>query len=220
MKTIVAFGDSLTWGYDPADALLPPGGVAHRFADEVRWTGVLAAALGAGYQVITEGLCGRTTVWDDPVDAYRCSKEQLVPVLDSQAPLDLVIIMLGTNDLKSRFAGSAFDIACGAGLLVEQALSAAAGDFNGPPKVLLVAPPHLGEKVDESSLALLFAGALAESKKLAAYYQAVASQYGVAFFDAAQVVKASAIDQVHLDADQHKLLGQALAPVVRQLLVG
>jgi lysophospholipase L1-like esterase len=88
-----------------------------RYPVEVRWTGSFKAFLGNDYSVIEEGLNGRTTVWDDPLEDYRNGKETLIPCLLSNAPLDLVALMLGSNDLKSRFNASAFDIARGAGIL-------------------------------------------------------------------------------------------------------
>ncbi len=109
MPVIVAFGDSNTWGYDPAT-----GG---RFPRPQRWPSVLQRELGADFEVIAEGLNGRTTVHDDPIEPYRCGADALPPCLMSHAPVDLVILALGCNDLKKRFSVSAFDIAEGAGRL-------------------------------------------------------------------------------------------------------
>ena len=216
MKTILVFGDSLTWGYDPRNQGRPPGARTRRFADDQRWTGVMAAQLGAGYKVITEGLNGRTTAWDDPLEPLRCGLTQLSPAMDAQAPFDLVIIMLGTNDLKGRLSASAYDIAYGAGMLVERALGAV-DDFIADPLVLLISPPHLG-RVDEIAGGSSFAGQVAKSYELASHYEAIAAQYGVGFFDAATVATPSPIDQVHLDADQQANLGHAIAPVVVRML--
>src|SRR3954462_1773041 len=99
MKTIVCFGDSNTWGYDPASN--------GRFGPTNRWTGVLQTALGSDYRVIEEGLNGRTTTVDDPIHDHRNGRHYLPPCLESHAPFDLVTIMLGTNDLKARFNSSA-----------------------------------------------------------------------------------------------------------------
>jgi lysophospholipase L1-like esterase len=108
MKTIVCYGDSNTWGQD--------GLTKTRYPMDVRWTGVLRNELGADYWVIEEGLCGRTTVWDDPIEGeWKNGLRYLMPCLESQAPIDLVVLMLGTNDLKNRYAVSAFDIANGLG---------------------------------------------------------------------------------------------------------
>ena len=220
MKTIVVFGDSLVWGYDPANDWMPPGSKVRRFSDEERWPGVMAAELGPGHKLIVEGLTGRTTVWDDPLEPGRSGAAHLIPILDSHAPLDLVIIMLGTNDLKQHLAVSARDIARGAGILVDQALHNAADDFVGEPLVLLVSPPLLGERVDEMVQNPDFTGGYAKSAKLAGHFKVIADHYGVPFFDAATVATASELDQIHLDVEQHANLGKAIAPVVRAMLAG
>ena len=111
MKTILCYGDSNTWGYNPR--------TQDRFPIAERWTGVLAHKLGAEFRVVEEGLNGRTTVWDDPIEGYKNGKEYLIPCLESHRPIDLVVIMLGTNDLKKRFSVSAYDIAQSVGVLVE-----------------------------------------------------------------------------------------------------
>ena len=105
MKTILCYGDSNTWGYNPS--------MGGRYARDERWPGVLRKELGEGYLVIEEGLNGRTTVWDDPIEGYKNGKTYLVPCLETHKPLDLVIILLGTNDLKMRFSVSALIQAAG-----------------------------------------------------------------------------------------------------------
>ena len=111
MKTILCYGDSNTWGYDPANQT--------RYPRDVRWPGVLRNGLGDGYIVIEEGLNGRTTVWDDPIELDKNGATYLRPCIQTHKPLDFVIIMLGTNDLKTRFSLPAYDIASGAGVLVD-----------------------------------------------------------------------------------------------------
>src|SRR6185503_2144360 len=133
MKTILCYGDSNTWGYEPA--------TKERYSRAERWTGILQRELGAEYYVVEEGLNGRTTVWDDPIEGYKNGKEQLIPCLTSHKPIDLVTIMLGTNDLKQRFSLSAYDIAEGAGVLVNIVQKSDCGPQEGAPKVLLMAPP-------------------------------------------------------------------------------
>jgi lysophospholipase L1-like esterase len=103
MRTVLCYGDSNTWGYDPASK--------HRFRDSVRWTGVLQHLLSNRCRVIEEGLNGRTTVWPDPIAEYRNGKQMLIPTLETHKPLELVILMLGVNDCKRKFAASAYDIA-------------------------------------------------------------------------------------------------------------
>ena len=133
MKRILCYGDSNTWGYDPV--------TNDRFDAETRWPRVLGQTLGREYEVIEEGLGGRTTVWDDPIEGYKNGREYLIPCLESHRPLDLVIILLGTNDLKKRFSLSAYDIAQGAGVLVRVVQGSQSGWKGLEPRVLLMAPP-------------------------------------------------------------------------------
>jgi lysophospholipase L1-like esterase len=207
MKTVLCYGDSNTWGFDPA--------AQDRFPIEVRWTGVLARELGSGYRVIEEGLNGRTTIWDDPIEEWRNGKTYLLPCLWSHQPIDLIAIMLGTNDLKERFSVSAYDIAAGAGVLVNIALRSGAGPNGGAPKVLLLAPPVVAKLTDYAEM---FEDAEAKSKKFAQHYQRVAKQRGCHFIDTAQIVVSSNLDGIHLEADQHRKLGLAVAARVREIL--
>ena len=132
MKRILCFGDSNTWGQDPL--------TGERLGKDIRWPGVLAKDLGPSCEIIEEGMNGRTTVWDDPIQGYANGQDYLVPCLKSHRPLDLVIIMLGTNDLKNRFSLSARDIAKGAAVLVGIVFKSDCGVKQAAPKVLLVAP--------------------------------------------------------------------------------
>src|SRR5262249_19027184 len=164
MKTILCFGDSNTWGYDPVT-----GG---RFPGEVRWPGVLRQALGSEYEVIEEGLPGRTTVFDDPLEEYKRGKDYLLPCLRSHAPLDLVLILLGTNDLQTLYAASALDSALGCDALLTVVQRSEAGPGGVVPEALLIAPPPVKavpEPWDEA-----FAGAEQKSRRLAEHYQRIA----------------------------------------------
>src|SRR5277367_6580593 len=137
MSVIVAYGDSNTWGFDPAAGV--------RFPADVRWTGVMRRELGAAFTVIEEGLNGRTSVFDDPIEPYRNGLTYLPPCLLSHAPLDLIIIALGCNDLKRRFWMSPADIAQGVERLVLTAKSFPVGPTGAAPDVILVAPPPIVE---------------------------------------------------------------------------
>lgn len=207
MKSVLCYGDSNTWGSDPATRT--------RFAHDVRWTGVLAGALGAGYRVIEEGLNGRTTVRDDLIEPNRDGKAYLTPCLESHNPLDLVIIMLGTNDLKQRFNASASDIAQSASLLGAIARQVARTETGEPATVLLVAPPPV---TTLSSLDQMFAGAREKSLDFADYYGRFAEWNELAFFDAGSVIVSSELDGIHFEASEHRKLGEALAAEVRALL--
>jgi lysophospholipase L1-like esterase len=207
MKTILCYGDSNTWGWNPA--------TLERYARDERWPGVLRQELGEGYLVIEEGLPGRTTVWDDPIEGYKNGREYLIPCLDTHKPIDLVTIMLGTNDLKVRFSVSAYDVANSAGVLVDIVQRSMAGPNGGAPKVLLMAPPPLGRLTEYAEM---FDRAKIKSRKFSKHYQRVAKEYGCQWLDTANIVVSSDVDGVHLEPDEHRKLGQAVAAVVRNML--
>ncbi len=207
MYEILCYGDSNTWGYIP--------GKAERYAADIRWPGVLGRELGEGCHVIEEGLNGRTTVWDDPVEGHKNGKTYLIPCLNSHMPLDLVILMLGTNDLKARYSVPAFDIMLSIGVLVDIIRKSGAGRDGDSPAVLLVSPPPLGKLTD---FAELFEGGTAKSGKLAGYYRQVAEQNGCAFLDAGTIIKSCDIDGVHLLESEHNKLGLKIAQIVKGLV--
>lgn len=207
MKTILCYGDSNTWGYHPA--------TKERYSRTERWVGVLRQELGDDYEVIAEGLNGRTTVWDDPIEGYKNGKEQLIPILTSHKPVDLVTIMLGTNDLKRRFGLGAFDIAEGAGTLVEIVQKSDCGPGDSAPRVLLIAPPPLAQLTD---FADMFEGGTDKSRQFSHQYQRVAQELGCEFLDAGTVIVSSDLDGIHLDVSEHKKLGLAVAARIKEIL--
>jgi lysophospholipase L1-like esterase len=208
IKTVLCYGDSNTWGSDPE--------TGERFAPGVRWPGVLRGALGEGYWVIEEGLGGRTTVRDDPIEgAHKNGRAYLRACLESHKPIDLVTIMLGTNDLKARFAASASDIAQGAASLAEMALRSGCGPEGGAPMVVLISPPALGRLTD---MAEMFEGAGEKARLFPGHYRRFAEQYGYGFLDASGVIVSSDLDGIHLEAEEHRKLGEAVAERVRSAL--
>lgn len=211
MKNILCFGDSNTWGCVPVRSDEVPG----RFPPATRWPGVLRHELGDGYWVVEEGLSGRTTVWDDALSPHRNGRKLLLPLLLTHMPIDLVIIMLGTNDLKHRFGVSAREIAEGAGMLVGIVAGSGCGPDDGAPQTLLVCPPPVA-RLDE--LADEFEGATEKSRQLAGHYAAIADLSPCAFFDAGSVISSSDIDGIHLEEPEHARLGEALAEQVRPLI--
>jgi len=212
VKTILCYGDSNTWGCPPIEQW----GTAVRYGPDVRWGSVLRSELGAGYWAVEEGLGGRTTVWDDPIEGeHKNGKPYLLPCLESHAPIDLVAIMLGTNDLKHKFGLSAADIAAGAGALVDIILRSTSGPNDAAPQVLLICPPPAARL---TLFADMFAGAGEKSRALAGHYRRVAELRGCAFFDAGQVIGSSERDGIHLEPDAQQALGRAMAAEVRKLL--
>jgi lysophospholipase L1-like esterase len=211
IKTILCYGDSLTWGSDPAT------GVRHRRED--RWPQVLAASLGNGVDVITDGLRGRTTGYDEHLaDCDRNGVRVLPTVLYTHAPLDLVIIMLGSNDMKPHIAGTGLAAMQGMRRLVELVrINALRDGSTEPPDVLIVSPPPLCETAS-LEYAAMFAGGVAQSKMLASLYRDLADEQGCDFFDAGTVAKTSPLDGVHLDAENTRAIGRAIAPIARLML--
>jgi lysophospholipase L1-like esterase len=211
VRSVLCYGDSNTWGCIPLGGPEP----ARRFAPDERWPGVLRRELGDGWWVVEEGLNGRTTVWDDGLEPFRNGRAFLLPTLLSHQPLDVVVVMLGTNDLKRRFGVSAREIAEGAGLLVDAVRASGCGPAGGPPELVLVCPPplgRLGEFADD------FEGGREKSTRLAVCFQAIAQGRSCAFLDAGAHISSSDVDGIHLDRDSHAVLGRAVAGVVAALV--
>jgi lysophospholipase L1-like esterase len=206
-KVVLCFGDSNTWGLDPA--------TEGRFDLQSRWTGVLQACLGPGFRVLEEGLNNRTTNLDDPINPDRNGARQLTPCLDSHRPVDLVIVMLGTNDLKARFARSPSDIAESAARLAGEARRSLAGPCGAAPAVLLVCPVPI---LELGAYREMYVGGEAKARELSPLYQRFAAWHGVPVFDAGSVAVVSELDGVHLDRAAHARLGRALAERARALI--
>ena len=211
MKNILIYGDSNTWGYTP--------GTGVRYAPDVRWTGVCQKALGDEYHIIEEGMNARTSSYDDPWDLWRNGRDYLPGALISHKPLDLLVISLGTNDLKFT---DAFGAAKGAETLISiaqmvQDRKESSKVFPNGLKILLVSPILLHPCVANDEYGTLRNGA-EESKKFLKYYKHVAEAKGVEFFDAASVAEPSTVDGIHMMPESHKALGEALAQKVREIL--
>ncbi|MUZ71995.1 arylesterase [Agrobacterium vitis] len=210
MRTVLAYGDSLTWGYDPV--------ALGRHAHEDRWTSVLQKALGHGVRVIAEGLNGRTTAYDDHLaDCDRNGVRLLPSILETHKPLDLVILMLGTNDLKRGIQGTAIGATSGIKRLVKLVNQHDWGfDFEGP-DVLIVSPPPIRETANVM-FGAMFNHSIEEGGMLASMYRDAADELGCGFFDAGSVAKTTTMDGIHLDADNTRAIGRGLEPVVRMML--
>jgi lysophospholipase L1-like esterase len=211
VKSVLCYGDSNTWGAATVAR------IDGRYGEGERWPGVLRAELGADWLVIEEGLPGRTTVSDDPVEGSdRNGRSYLRPCLSSHRPLDLVIIMLGTNDLKVRFNKPAYEIAAGVGALVDDVSAAGAGREGQAPRILVIAPPPIRD--DLKDYTEMFAGAQEKSLQLAGAFAKMAEARQVHFLDAGTLIRSSEVDGFHLDPDAHAVLGRAVADRVRQVL--
>lgn len=211
MKTVLCYGDSNTYGFNPLNGL--------RYPENVRWTGRLKSLLGDEYRIIEEGCNGRTTVFDDPQEGWKNGLDYLRPCLNSHKPVDIVILMLGSNDLKRTFHASAKQIADGAGALVEviQAFTREKQGFE--PQIILVSPPEIGEGICFSSFCGSFSeDAISRSREFPQYYRKIAEKYHCIFLNAAAYIEASQIDSLHLSPESHSKLAEELCKVVNNLL--
>lgn len=207
-RTILCYGDSNTHGTRP----MQQPGEMHRFGEGERWPGILRHDLGADWRVIEEGLPGRTTVHDDPIEGrHKNGLSALRGCLESHLPLDLVVLMLGTNDLKARFSVTPTDIATSVGVLLDEILACRAGPGGGSPRLLLIAPVPVEEI---GFLGGMFEGAGAKSRALAPLYQAAAARRGATFLDAGASAQVSPIDGIHFEADQHRALAAAVSRTI------
>lgn len=219
-RSILFYGDSNTWGFDPATTL--------RYPYPLRWTTVCASLLGDTYHCFPAGMNGRTTVFDDPVKGSRNGLKGLDYELQTHKPLDLFVVMLGTNDLKYTDADGSAD---GMERLIELVLTAneryslSSPVFPAPAEVsgeegseknpiLLISPirlrAHVGDRDDDVS----------ESARLSGLYQAIAEKHRLHFLDASLYAEASEADGVHLAVEGHRSLGRAIAESVRAILEG
>ncbi|MBK8040921.1 MAG: SGNH/GDSL hydrolase family protein [Verrucomicrobiaceae bacterium] len=214
MKNILCFGDSNTWGFIPESIT---ESYPRRHPHGVRWTGVLASELGDGFRVIEEGQNGRTTVHDDPFALVRNAKSILPAILESHKPLDLVVLMLGTNDLKNVFGVSPSEIAVGAKILSQAILNSDAGLAAKPPSLLLLCPPTVGQLSHLPDLEAKLTNAQARSQQLPKHYEAVAASLGCAYLNTQEIVTPSPVDGIHLDAAAHQTLGLAIAAKIQSL---
>jgi lysophospholipase L1-like esterase len=210
----MCFGDSLTWGWIPVTEASP----TFRYPYEQRWTGAMAAKLGPGYNIVEEGLSARTTSVDDPNDPRLNGSLYLPSALASHLPLDLVILLLGTNDTKSYFHRTSYEIANGMSKLAVQVLTSAGG-VGTPypaPKVLIVAPPPLAPMPDPWFEGM-FGGGFEKSRELAGHYRALASFLKVEFLNAGDFIDTDGCDGIHLSAEANIKLGQAIAHKVEAI---
>jgi lysophospholipase L1-like esterase len=211
MNQILVYADSLTWGIIP--------NTRQRLAFAERWPGVLEAELlraGHHVRIIEDCLNGRRTVWEDPFKPGRNGLWGIEQRIEVNSPLTLVILMLGTNDFQSMHQHNAWHSAQGIAALVRAIRHAPIEPGMPTPEVLVVAPPPI--QTPRGAIAAKFAGAEKRSVGLAEAYRQVAAELQCGFFDAGAVTTTSAVDGVHLDADQHVRLGRELARVVSSVL--
>ena len=209
-KTILCYGDSNTWGYMPD--------TGERYDEKTRWPRRMAEMLGSGYHVIEEGLNGRTTAFDDPIEPFRNGRKSLEVCLLTHSPIDLIIVMLGTNDTKKFLNLTPYMIAKGLESLVSEMDQIQYGRGGLPPKILVVSPllvltdglnAHLSEYFDRESEE--------KSRALSEKYRQVAEQNGCFYLDAAKYAKASMRDGIHLEPEGHRVLAETICASVKKL---
>lgn len=212
MRTVLAYGDSNTHGSVPMTGADDKA----RFGPGIRWTGHARGLLPGGTVLIEEGHPGRTTVHDDPIEgAHRNGLTILPAILESHRPIDLVILMLGTNDVKARFSVTAEDVAASLDRLIRTIRASETGPGRGAPQVLLVCPPPV---LEPGCLKGMFQGGAAKSAALAPLARRVAEAHGARFLDAGAHIAVSPIDGVHFDADAHAALGRAISALAAGML--
>lgn len=213
-KRVLCFGDSNTWGY--------VAGTGERYGEDTRWTRVCQAALGDDYEILEDGLNGRTSVYDRPWSPYRKGIDSLGYSLLAQMPLDLIVIFLGTNDLSmvpmircvqgvseivrtAKYANEIFHVGMAGAIFPKEA------------KILLIAPMPYHPVIDTMPDAPAY-GKYRDSLRFAEKFRGIADEFGTEYLDAAQYAESSEVDGVHLTAESHKRLGFAVAEKIREIL--
>lgn len=212
-KHIVCFGDSNTHGY-----CARTGG---RFDETRRWTCLLQEKLGEDFLVLEEGLSGRTTCFEDPIHEGLSGLDYIYPCLMSHEPVDLLVIMLGTNDTKERFGSSAACIALGLKRLINKAAATADCWRDGKTEILIVVPQNIDKRYEDSDVgATMGRGCAEKSEGLAEAYGKMAELTGCHYLDANEIVTAEPndIDYMHLTEEGHRQLAEGLAEKVREIL--
>lgn len=214
MKQILCYGDSNTWGHNPDYTSMED----LRYPYEVRWTNRLEALLGEDYRVLEQGLCSRTISFDDPVDEGKNGMKFYPVCLESATPVELVVFMLGTNDVRPLFHAPAEEIVRGMerlGVLTERICRES---DRKAPGILIVAPAAVGEQVEEGELAGIYDKTSVEkSRKLPTLYQAAAARHGWGFLNAADVVGELGRDCVHLTPLGHEKLAGAIYEKIKEM---
>jgi len=207
MKNIFCYGDSITWGFDPV--------TWSRYDYKDRWTSVLQENIGPGFNVTVNALQGRTTTWEHPFLPFRNGREPLMMLLESNAPIDLVIIMLGTNDIISMLNKCAEESASGMLSLIRIIHQSLSGPNGGIPKVMIISPPVIGNLT--GFMSLYYNSRKDESGKLANFHKTFSEQFGCNFIDSNEFIKVCEPDGLHISRESQKILGTKVAEQVRRI---
>lgn len=224
MKTILCFGDSNTNGCNPKSDIRDwveksPDNPPQRYERHIRWTGVLQQILGPEYYVIEEGMPGRTFVYDDAVIPHACGADYIRPCMASHMPLDLLVVMLGTNDAKHIYGSYEYPFMLGMEEFLKIAKDPALWMKDQKPNILLIAPPPIGDAIETSIYYGLFnQGSVALSKKFAEIYEKVAKAQGCHYLNAGAYVKSDPADSIHFSVEDHRKLAEGIAEKIKEIL--
>lgn len=212
-KRILVFGDSNSYGFDPVTGL--SGG---RFDETVRWPRVMETLLGKGYRVIEDAVNGRTTAFDDPIREHRNGVKCIDRCFASSSPIDMVIVMLGTNDLKTIFSAKPLVVMRGLMVVIEKILASKAA-YGEAPKVLIAAPIDIGENILNTQMGDFYEiEAVEYAKQLRPYYEKLAKDMGVEYIDAGLYGKPCELDCIHMDKESHAKVAEAMAKKVKEMI--
>lgn len=203
-RRILCFGDSLTWGYNPD--------TKERYDENTRWTGILQNLFKETAIVVEEGQNGRTIATDDPAEGEKNGLKYIEPCMESQKPFDVIVIMLGSNDLKRKFNYAAMDIAGEMEIMIKKVKSYIHFSMNDSAEILLISPPLIGEKIRDSWLGDSFGYERARevSSELNSWYKMIAQNYGCSYINAADYISASDTDSCHLTIDGNAELARVV----------
>lgn len=214
MKRILCYGDSNTYGYDPH--------TQGRYPESVRWTGILSFHLGTEYTVIEEGLNNRTTVLEPEGEPWRSGLYYLEPCLRSHIPVDVVVLMLGSNDMKTVFHQTAEEIGEHIRQLIREIKRISAGkNLSGKPcDILLISPVYVSENIIRADYADEFGGraAIFLSHKIASVCEKVAAEERCFFLKGSDCAESSPTDGLHLDEEGHRRMAEAVEKALRKIL--
>lgn len=207
---ILCYGDSNTYGYDPVSR--------QRHPKDKRWTGILKKMLGSEHEIMEQGCNGRTTIFPQPGEEWKSGLYALKVVLNTCKPIDLMIMMLGSNDLKEVYNVSAEEIAKGAEVLIQETREFMMKKTGTVPMIILASPIELGEGIMETHFNDEFnEESIQKSKELAFYYEQVAKRQNCLFFNAAEYASPSKEDCLHMMPDQHEKLAKAFYEVIKSI---
>ena len=213
-RRIVCFGDSNTWGYNPENGT--------RYGDDIRWTKLLEKMLGGDFRIIEEGQNGRTIANQDPWEwGTKCGMDQILPIIESHMPMEALVIMLGSNDLKSKFNLPAPDIAGSLQNMLKNVKAHCKYYLNNPDlKILIISPPAIGNNFANSPFAEFFDAdsVINKSKELAKWYKIVAEQFNCYFLNATNEISGGDADSLHISPEGHATLANMVYGKICEML--